>query len=233
MIDTRLILVEGVPGSGKSTTAKTIMGEVTACGYKCNCYLEWGENNPSVIGHMEDLAKIISTTKAREENVLQQWKSFANIAMQQETINIIESRFWQTESMYLYLSGHSVQEIFESNRRVIAMISELDPVLIYLVPEDIEQLHTAIAMKRNEEWRESGRQGSWEEWGDSVYEQQKWFSDRSLDSKAITRFFNEWALIADKLFDRYPYRKLRIHNPHIDWGNTNDCIKEFLELNGC
>jgi thymidylate kinase len=230
-IETKLILVEGVPCSGKSTTAKTILSEVTACGNNCHCYLEWGDDNPIDIGNMEDLAEIISTRKTREENVLQQWKRFAQIAKRQETINIIESRFWQTDAMYLYLSGHSEQEIFESNRRAISVITELDPVLIYLAPIDIEQLHTEIAKKRNEKWRESGRDGSWEEWGNSVYEQQRWFTDRSLNSTAMARFFNEWASIADRLYERFPYRKLRIQDPHTDWENTNSCIRDFLEAN--
>ncbi len=43
--------------------------------------------------------------------------------------------------MYLYLSGQSEHEVFESNRRLLSVIAELDPVLVYLAPEDIEQLH--------------------------------------------------------------------------------------------
>ncbi len=228
MIETKLILIEGVPCSGKSTTAKTILSEVTTCGIKCHCFLEWGENNPINIGKMEDLAEIISTTKAREENIIQQWKSFTKRAKQQEAINIIESRFWQTDAMYLYLSGYSEQEIYKSNRRVISVITDLDPVLIYLAPINIEQLHIEIAKKRNEKWRESGRDGSWEEWGNSVYEQQKWFTDRSLNSMSMARFFNEWALIAEKLYERFPYRKLRIQDPQINWEKTNRNIRNFI-----
>ena len=231
MIETKLILIEGVPCSGKSTTAKTIQRDVRACGYKCDCYLEWVDNNPIDIGRMEDLANIISTTKAREENVLQQWKDFTEVAKQQETINIIESRFWQSDSMYLYLSGHSEQAIFESNLRVISAITELDPVLIYLAPIDIEELHTEITKRRNQKWRESGRDGSWEEWGNRVYEQQKWFTDRSLNSTAMARFFDDWATIADMLYKRFPYRKFRIQDPHIDWEKSYHRIRDFLYVN--
>ena len=179
---------------------------------------------------MEDLAEIISTTKVREQNILQQWKDFTKSAKQQEAINIVESRFWQTDAMYLYLSGHSEYEVFESNRRLISVITELDPVLIYLAPEDIEQLHTEVAKKRNEKWRESGKDGSWEEWGNKVYEQQKWFTDRSLNSKSMARFFDEWASIADRLYERFPFRKIKIQDPQIDWENTNASIRDFLEV---
>ena len=231
MIETKLVLVEGVPCSGKSTTAQTILNDVTTYGIKGHCYLEWGDNNPITIGKMEDLATIISTTKAREEKVLQQWQHFTTSATRHAGINIIESRFWQTDGMYLYLSGHSENEILESNRRVISLIAALDPVLIYLAPKDIEQLHTEIAKQRNEQWRASGREGSWEEWGDDVYVQQKWFLDRSLNSQAMAQFFNEWVLIADRLFERFPYRKLRIPDPQTDWEDTYGSIRAFLEVN--
>ena len=204
------------------------MSEISTHGYKCHCFLEWGDNNPIDIGKVEDLAEIISTTKVREQSILQQWKDFTESAKQQEAINIVESRFWQTDAMYLYLSGHSEHEVFESNRRLMSVITELDPVLIYLAPEDVEQLHTEVAKKRNEKWRESGRDGSWEEWGNNVYEQQKWFTDRSLNSKSMARFFNEWVSIADRLYERFPFRKIKIQDPHIDWENTNRSIRDFL-----
>jgi len=231
MIETKLILVEGIPCSGKSTTAKTIFCDISTCGYKCQYFLEWGENNPIDIGNMEDLAKIISTTKAREEKVLQQWERFTTSVRQQEAINIIESRFWQTDAMYLYLSGHPEQEIFESNLKIISVIGDLDPILIYLAPTAIEQLHAKIAKERNEKWRESGRNGSWEEWGNHMYEQQKWFTDRLLDSKAMASFFMEWTSLADKLYEKFPFRKIRIQDPQNDWENTNRRIRDLLKIN--
>ena len=230
MIKTKLILVEGVPCSGKTTTATTMLREISTHGYQCHCYLEWGDDNPIDIGNKEDLAEIISTTKVREQDILQQWKDFVESAKQQEAINIIESRFWQTDAMYLYLSGHSEHEVFESNRRLLAVIVELDPVLVYLAPEDIEQLQIKVASRRNEKWRESGRDGSWEEWANSVWEQQQWFTDRALYSESMARFFNEWAAIADRLYERFPFRKIRIQDPQIDWENANGRIRDFLEV---
>lgn len=230
MIDAKLILIEGVPCSGKSATAEHLMIDLSACGIPCNCFFEWAENNPIFIGKMEDLSEIIATTKSREQNVLQQWKNFTKRAKQQETVNIIESRFWQTDAMYLYLSGHSEHEISESNHRVISVLAELNPVLIYLAPKDIEQLHRQITKKKNEKWRESGREGSWKQWGNHVYERQQWFTTRLLNSKAMARFFNEWASIADRLYERFPFRKIKIQDPQVDWEHTMGSIRDFLAI---
>jgi len=231
MINTKLILIDGVPCSGKSTIAKKLMVDISSCGIKCNCFLEWTEDNPIFIGKMEDLAEIISTTRSREQNVLQQWKDFIDSAKEQETVNIIESRFWQSSSMYLYLSGHSEYEVSESSNRVISVLAELNPVLIYLAPKDIEKLQARITMAKNEKWMESGRKGSWEQWGNDVYERQKWFTNRLLNSKAIPLFFNEWASIADRLYERLPFRKIKIRDPQVDWEHTLSSIRKFLDIN--
>lgn len=233
MIDTKLILIEGVPCSGKSTTAEKIWTEISECGYHCEYFLEWADENPIPIGNIEDLSTIISTTKAREHKVLHHWKKFTEVAKQQETIYIIESRFWQTDGMYLYLSGYSEEEILENNQSVIAELAELDPVLVYLAPKDIERLHTKVAEQKNEKWRRSGRDGSWEEWGNKVYEQQKWFKNRMLDSKEMDRFFSEWASIAEILYGRFPFRKIKIQDPQIDWEHSMGSIRDFLEIGHC
>ena len=97
MIDTKLILIEGIPGSGKSTIALNLANAISTRRIKCQCYLEWAEDNPIFIGNMEDLSEIISSSKLREQNVLQQWQNFTQKARQQVTVNIIESRFWQSQ----------------------------------------------------------------------------------------------------------------------------------------
>ena len=231
MIDTKLTLIEGVPCSGKSTTAGKLKNAISACGIECQCFLEWSEGNPIFIDKMENLSEIISTTKSRAHNVLLNWKNFAAKAKQKEIPTIIESRLWQTGAMYLYLSGHSEDEAAEMVRRSVRIISELNPVLIYLAPEDIGQVFTQVSESKNRKWRKSGKKGSWENWGNELYERQKWFTSRSLKGKdAIVRFFSEWTAISDRLYDEVPFRKIKIVNPQSDWENAMGRIYDFLKL---
>jgi thymidylate kinase len=59
MIKTKLIIIEGVPGSGKSTIADKLKNTIITCGIDCECFLEWSPGNPIVIGSMESLSEII------------------------------------------------------------------------------------------------------------------------------------------------------------------------------
>jgi len=232
MIDTRLILIEGVPCSGKSTTAEKLAMEISAGGIEANCYLEWSEDNPIFIGAMENLVDIIGTTKEREADVYRQWTDFVHHAGQHKVVNIIESRFWQTHGMYLFLSGHSEEDVLKSTSQLTSLIAVLKPVLIFLAPSDIEGLHVRVAREKNRKWREAGREGSWEDWGNRVYEQQEWFAAQSLPSMAMGRFFDEWASIADRLFGEFPFGKIKIDDPQMDWEGTMDVLREFIGING-
>ena len=77
MIDTQLILIEGLPGSGKSTTAENLASEIKNHGKRCHCFLEWAENHPIFIGYHEDMAEIISSSPLREPALVEKWEAFS------------------------------------------------------------------------------------------------------------------------------------------------------------
>jgi len=233
MIETKLILIEGIPCSGKSTTAKKLNTMISALGIECQCFFEWAVDNPIFIGSMESLPEIIATTKSRAQGVLRKWKGFTEKVRQENTVSIIESRLWQTDGMYLYLSGHSEHEAAESSRRIVRTILDLNPVLIYLAPEDIGQMLEQVTETKNRAWRESGKEGSWDQWGNEVYERQAWFTSRSLKGQyAVVRFFNEWTSLADRLYEEIPFRKIKIVNPQANWETTMHRIEGFLKIKG-
>jgi thymidylate kinase len=233
MIATKLILIEGLPCSGKSTTAGKIAESLAARGIACRCFREWAEDHPIPIGRMEDLPSVIATAKAREGEVLRQWEDFAVRAARSDAVTVLESRLWQTHAMYRYLSGGTPNEAAESSRRIAALIAILDPVLVYLAPADIGRALAQAAGEKNRKWREEGREGSWEEWGNAAYEQQQWFADRGRKGPhAVIAFFEEWAAIADGLYEELPFRKIKIRDPRADWDLALRRIRAFLEMDG-
>ena len=181
---------------------------------------------------MENLSEIIATTMSRSRNIIQNWIEFIEKVKSQNTISIIESRFWQTDAMYLYLSGHSENDVIESSYRIIRIISELTPVLIYLAPKDIGKMLVEVTKRKNQEWKKAGKEGTWQKWGNEVYEQQSWFTSRSLKGDAaVIRFFTEWAKISEKLFREVPFQKIKVIDPQVNWKTSMDKIEEFLGVN--
>ena len=71
-INTRLIIVEGLPGSGKSTTAAMVAAELEARGKDVVCVDEGAANHPADVGDYDfpDFASECAT-------ILDTWRAFA------------------------------------------------------------------------------------------------------------------------------------------------------------
>ena len=209
MIDTQLILIEGLPGSGKSTTAENLASEIKTHGKRCHCFLEWAENHPIFIGSEKDMAEIISSSPLREPAFVEKWEAFSKGVPSEGTVNIIESRFWQTGVMFLYAAGQTENEIISCHQRIIRAIEVSKPVLIYFTHDNTRQAFLRTFQNRNQEW---------ENFVLGIAQQQQRAKDRGLKGREMWfKFFEEWVLVAERLYNEFPFPKIKIPNPHEDW----------------
>jgi hypothetical protein len=231
VIDTKLIFVEGPPGSGKSTTAQTLAAEITRAGRACRCFVEWDPHHPIAIGDDLNLGAAISTSIAREAGVLRQWQQFAAQAQTQERVTVMESRFWQTSVMLMYAAGHPVAGVLESNRRVVETVRDLKPALIYFTFDDLGALIDRTIRVKEAEWQHGNLPGSWAQHVYDAFLGQKWFVDRGMAGYAgLLAFLQEWAGIAEQLYDALPFSKMKLRNPHQDWASSAQQMRVFLDL---
>ncbi len=77
MPDTRLILIEGFPGAGKSTTTQHIGKMLQQRGTACRWYLEEDESNP--------IACLDFEIKGLPEKMIPLWTSFVEGALPEST----------------------------------------------------------------------------------------------------------------------------------------------------
>jgi thymidylate kinase len=231
MIDTKLVLIEGPPGSGKTTTAQKLAAEISHSGKACQCFLEWGTDNPIAIGDDLHLGEVIASSVAREADILQQWQQFARARQAEEIVTVMESRFWQTSAMLMYAAGQPVERVLQSNRHIIEHIQELKPTLIYFVIDDLEAFTTRTIQTKEEEWRRAGLRGGWAQHIFEALDGQKWFTERGLTGlTGWFAFLEEWALVTEKLYDQLAFPKIKIRNPHQDWTSAMRQMRGFLGL---
>lgn len=231
MIDTKLILIEGPPGSGKSTSGHILADEISHSGKACQFFFEWDPGHPIPIGDDLQLGQVISSALARETGMLQMWEQFAQARQAQEIITVLESRFWQTSLMLMYIAGSPVEAVLASNRRVIETLQGLNPVLIYFAIEDQRAFAERTIALKNAEWQRAGMQDRWDQHLFDAFDHQKWFTDRGLTGlNGWLALLDDWALVAKKLYDQTPFPKIKIHNPHQDWPLAMRQMRGFLAL---
>jgi hypothetical protein len=175
------------------------------------------------------LDQAIASSIAREADVLQQWRQFAQARQLADLVTVMESRFWQTSVMLMYVAGHPIEGVLESNQRVIEAIQGLNPVLIYFAIDDLRAFVARTILVREEEWRQAGLEGSWAQHFYEAFDAQKWATDRGLTGgTGMPALLEEWVQVPEELFDRVPFPKIKIRNPHQNWTLAMQQMRGFL-----
>jgi hypothetical protein len=231
MIETRLILIEGPPGSGKSTTAEILAAEIAKTGIACQCFQEWHLENPIAIGSDLDLKQVVTTAIAREGEVLRQWQHFAQSRRESEVVTVMESRFWQTSVMLMYAAGSPLESVLDSNRQVTQAVLPLKPTLIYFRIDDLRGFTNRTIEIKEAEWQRAGFPGTWVGHIYTALEDQSWFTQRGLTGlEAYRAFLEEWAQVSQQLYDQLPFPKITIRNPYRNWLAAMQHMRKFLGL---
>jgi hypothetical protein len=156
----KVIFVDGLPGSGKSTTAEYIAGVLKQRGLPCRLLRERETGHPLNVGG--DLHPSGSTTGAQMfaaysvsrfiEESLDRWSTFVAGAMSSRHVNVLDSYPFQNRVRVLLQMDADATTLAAYQGCVQEKVAGLDPVLIYLDPGDVARTIRAIAERRGSAW---------------------------------------------------------------------------------
>lgn len=144
---TNLIIVEGLPGSGKSTTAAMIAEELKKKGKKIVCVDEGAEEHPADYADYD-----FPDFETERMRILEKWRSFTQKA-DPDTIYVFNCIFLQNpmcETMMRFgMDGAAslgyISEILEITR-------PLHPVIIYIDLPDVRGTIERVIHQRGNDW---------------------------------------------------------------------------------
>lgn len=181
----RVVFIEGLPGSGKTTLAKHLCEVERLAGHASEWHLEEAADHP-VHPHA------LSARKAHDDfpfRCLQSWQRFADRTRSEDTLHILEGSAFQS----------TVRFMMEQDREGIAgyfahfeeIVSPLQPSFIYLRPVDAVAHSQATASFRGPNWTRKVA---------AYIEQTPYARRRGLRGEAgMHRFWADYAQVCDAL----------------------------------
>jgi hypothetical protein len=228
MRNTRFIFVEGIMGSGKSTTAEFLTEHIRQHGIAARFLLE----GPT-LEEPEHPLRIATefphpnaiwldlTVKEFIERSLHKWHNFVQEVQQSTIVTVSDGLLFHGNMTDVLLMNAELPQLHQYVAQVIECLHSLHPVVIYFYHSDIARAIRAICDKRGSKWE--AYQVNWKV-------ASPYGVHRSLQEfDGLVQLYQDYRAICDDIFSQLPLPKLAICNEG-NWETYYHDILTFLQL---
>lgn len=151
---TRLILTEGIPGSGKSTTAQFLARQLAGNGVVGRWWHEEEVGHPVyAFGDRASLCRILQQLtsgdwRAVVAAALERWRAFSRLVQQSDEVVVVDGCLFGCLTWSLFPLDVASEEILDDTRQVAAILQPAQPCLVYLVRPDVATTLRALCDRR-------------------------------------------------------------------------------------
>ncbi|GIN74924.1 hypothetical protein J14TS2_53990 [Bacillus sp. J14TS2] len=225
---TKLIMVEGIPGSGKSTTAQSISKSLDRMGYKHKWWYEEEQGHPVyVYDDNKAMQKIIDDLSSGNYQkvialALKSWNEFVVEVQSSSDIIIVDSCLFGYLTWSLFPFEVPKQEIVQYVKDVERIIKPLNPHIIYFYQSDIGAALEKICTRRGEDTENNFVRAATQ----SPYGKSKGL----IGFKGMVTYWQDYRSIIDQAFQDLECPKIAINNTDGNWSDYTDEIAAFLGI---
>lgn len=214
----RLIIVEGIPGSGKSSTSRFISLQSERNGFRTRLYHESAYRHPILIEeNMNDPRKWMMAYLAN-------WDRFLSDNSGTEDTIIVEAVLFQSPVLNLLHMDVAREEIVRFIEEIMGRISKVDVSLVYLYQNDPS---TGIRRMMHDRGGEAWLNQTYEK-----YMHEPYYMNRGQTGPELhLSFLKEYAEIARSAFEKCGLDSLPIENTPWGWEIYHRMIIEHFQWN--
>jgi hypothetical protein len=226
----RLVLIEGMIGSGKTTTALRVGEWLARQGQDVRVFREADADHP-IRTRAEDRLRAAASLQPPGAPASEtgnsamdagaedsdspaaypddQWRRLAEQCLPGRPTIILEGSFLQNSVMPAFIDGAPSRTVGEFFTRIVRQAAPAEPLLVYLRPADIGEAIARVHRSRGEPW--SSRNVAF-------VENTPWARRRGLRGQdAVARLYEAWEPVVTRLYGRYPFPKIMVTDPQHDW----------------
>jgi hypothetical protein len=204
----RLILIEGMIGAGKSTTAERLAARLAERGGGVYAFHEFADNHPIRTPGVE-LVRTGTWAPGRMYDP-GQWNALADRCTQGPTTVIIESTVLQNAVMPLFLDDAPIATVKELFAEIAGRIAPAAPLLVYLRPSDVAAAIRRVHADRGEPWSSRNY---------AFVSACPWARRRGLiGERAVIELYRAWEQLVDELLPTVD--SVVVTDPQRDWAGA-------------
>lgn len=213
---TRLILVEGLQGCGKTTISKFVSDELTCRGFPCT-WCEEAAKHP--IGMQYMLEKYDGVDDYMSKATVR-WSAFAAEACKTDHVTVMDGRLLMCPVAGLLRHDVEAGEIHSFIRELSATTSSLGPVLVYLHSPDYPLVYSAMCRRRGKRTRQIYVERN---------DKSPYAKSRALQGyEGLLRFWLEHKEITERLVEGLDMPKMTVDVSEGQWDAYRERIMRFL-----
>ena len=217
-MDTKLVLVDGMPGTGKSTVSQFINMQLRDNGFSS----QWHHEEANHPVRQFYVAARHQTWSDYAKEVLALWQMYVNEMGRLNRISVLDAALFQTHVRSMLIFDADRNAILELIHSVASTIAPLNPRLVYLKPASVEEHFREVAQIRGQRML-----GLWVE----SHDQYPYTLHSSTSGySAFLAFWEEYGKITDSIYESLNISKLRQNASIESWHARLSQICEFLNL---
>lgn len=194
----KTVFIEGLPGSGKTTTARNLESQLNNSAQAVKMFLEPDDINPFRL--YDGTTQEVQPSFFIEE-IPRQWRNFISQNSFKDGYLILEAMTIQQQVNYL-LWMNKKEEITPLVLKLFDLSKDLNPSLVYLYHRDAVASFQSTMLIRGQNWVEQKVK---------PIVNSPFAEGKNKDYLALMNsFIFEIQEITDSLFELYPYKKLKL-----------------------